>query len=271
MALSIGLEFQRVAIVKSQSVHYGRWKLKELTIWPEPMYNRLLWLPLLRPLVQIIWRYTDKKDPWLKLEHKASHRLLGVGSVRNFRWYFEGKSVVEVTSVDEVCEWLLQCEYVHDPDLFHEADFWQHPRTFEQVRKGDCEDHALWTWRKLSELGLDAQFFCGQWICGEDDLTVTGHAWVVFWQDGIEYLLESVAKTKSHMVRPLEEVRQKYVPNFSVSQNFRVYIYSGLVKYLLAIAAKRKSRNVQGASLDTYEAPGCHEAKRRAARVEGPF
>src|SRR5205085_1473130 len=68
-----------------------------------------------------------------------------------FAWYFEGQSAVTVGSVDDVCEWLLECEYVHDPELFHEPDFWQHPRTFERLRKGDCEDHALWAWRKLVE------------------------------------------------------------------------------------------------------------------------
>src|SRR5690348_3236184 len=46
------------------------------------------------------------------------------------------------------------CEYVRDP--VHERDFWQHPKTFEQLRKGDCEDHALWAWRKLTELGISA-------------------------------------------------------------------------------------------------------------------
>jgi len=65
-----------------------------------------------------------------------------------------GQSTVCVNDIAAICEWLADCEYVRDP--VHERDFWQHPKTFEQLRKGDCEDHALWAWRKLTELGIPA-------------------------------------------------------------------------------------------------------------------
>jgi len=68
-----------------------------------------------------------------------------------------GQSTVCVNDIAAICEWLADCEYVRDP--VHERDFWQHPKTFEQLRKGDCEDHALWAWRKLTELGIPAEFY----------------------------------------------------------------------------------------------------------------
>jgi hypothetical protein len=45
--------------------------------------------------------------------------------------------------------------------LFGEADFWQHPSTFERLRTGDCEDFAVWAWRKLIELGYDVDLVAG--------------------------------------------------------------------------------------------------------------
>jgi predicted transglutaminase-like cysteine proteinase len=34
----------------------------------------------------------------------------------------------------------------------------EHPGAFERRRRGDCEDFALWAWRKLAEVGVDAEF-----------------------------------------------------------------------------------------------------------------
>ena len=45
--------------------------------------------------------------------------------------------------LDDVFAWLAECRYETDTNLFHESDYWQHPRTFEQLRCGDCEDFAI--------------------------------------------------------------------------------------------------------------------------------
>jgi hypothetical protein len=95
-------------------------------------------------------------DAWERFDFDAPLHVFGNGSRHDFAWYFQGDSSVHVSSIDDVQDWLLGCEYVSDPELFNEPDFWQHPRTFEQLRRGDCEDHALWAWRKLVELGHDA-------------------------------------------------------------------------------------------------------------------
>lgn len=84
---------------------------------------------------------------------------------------------------------------------FHEADFWQHPRTFEHLRKGDCEDHALWAWRKLVEMGYRADLYVGEWP--PDDDSDGHHAWVVFERDDQRFVLEAIHKSLDVMVRPL--------------------------------------------------------------------
>jgi len=108
---------------------------------------------ILRPVFYFGLRFMDW-EPWERLSHGIAPPQFGAGSHHDFRWYFEGQSTVSVKDMAAICEWLADCEYVRDP--VHERDFWQHPKTFEQLRKGDCEDHALWAWRKLTELGISA-------------------------------------------------------------------------------------------------------------------
>src|SRR5688500_1462509 len=104
------------------------------------LYRRWQQVRMFGPLLRLVHLYSKGEDAWQQVEHDAPYRVFGPGSVRPFRWYFEGESAVEVRSVDDICRFLVACEYVRDADLFHEPDFWQHPRTFEQVRRGDCED-----------------------------------------------------------------------------------------------------------------------------------
>ena len=183
-------------------------------------------------------------DPWaVAPSFLIKPGELATGSTRPFAWYFEGTSTVNVQSIDEITQWLAGCSYVRDLELFHERDFWQHPTTFEQLRRGDCEDHALWAWRKLIELGVKADFFIGQWQ--RDPETLGHHAWVVYERDSTLYLLEPVMKDASGQVRRLEEVRSEYRPHFSVDQSYRVRAREGLLLYWrdqeLARLAKRKT------------------------------
>ena len=81
-----------------------------------------------------------------------STTAFGPGSRCDFAHYFEGESHVPVASIDDIVRWLTSCEYDTDIALFHEQDVWQHPADFEQLRRGDCEDFALWAWGKLAEI-----------------------------------------------------------------------------------------------------------------------
>ncbi len=184
---------------------------------------------LLRPVLRLSLRYVEVEDPWEPTDRPVRFWALGAGSLKRFSWYFEGESMVEVGSVDEVCDWLRGCEQVRDPDLFHEADYWQHPSTLEQLRKGDCEDFALWAWRKLVEMGIEARFFTGRRANEPPD---SWHAWVVYRQDGTAYLLESIAERREDMVRPLDEVRSQYIPHFAVGADFQPQAYGGYLLFL---------------------------------------
>ena len=155
----------------------------------------------------------------------------GPGSIHDFAWYFEGASGVTTSSVDDIQDWLVGCEYVSDPDLFRVADYWQHPRTFEQIKRGDCEDHAIWAWRKLIELGYDADLVEGRflpWAPGRPDGDRT-HVWVIYRRDGQSFLLEATCKVKNNMVRSLADATSRYRPELGVDRNRKTYAFAGAI------------------------------------------
>jgi hypothetical protein len=152
-------------------------------------------------------------------------RAFGSGSNQPFAQYFEGESSVRVGSLDDIVAWLQTCEYVTDDELFHERDVWQHPGAFEKRRRGDCEDFALWAWRKLADVGIDADFCVGRVIC--DEGPERQHAWVVFRADETTFLFEPAARIRSKMIRPLSEAMGRYVPHFAVNHRFDTTAFAG--------------------------------------------
>lgn len=179
---------------------------------------------LIQPLVDRLAASVDVIDPWERFEADLRPHQFGPGSRHPFHWYLEGESQVSVTSVTEVADWLYECEYVRDVELFHETDYWQHPKTFEQLRRGDCEDHALWGWRKLRELGVAVSFVSGVLRRGDHE---GGHAWVLFETEGASYVLEGTARRREDVVRPLAEVREEYVPHAAVDERLTTWGYWG--------------------------------------------
>ena len=172
---------------------------------------------LFEPVFFRLLRALRFDDPWERFSHRVPVYKYGGGSWRDFSWYFEGESAVSVKNLDEIQNWLLGCVYADDMALFQERDFWQHPRTFEQLRKGDCEDHALWAWRKCVELGMDAELVSGQQLSesGVSDEN-SGHVWVVLTKDDQRHIFETAAKSKERMLRPFDDVRREYRPEFGV-------------------------------------------------------
>jgi transglutaminase-like putative cysteine protease len=154
-------------------------------------------------------------------------RAFGPGSDHPFTDYFEGESRVQVRSIDDIVAFLRTCNYVTDIELFHEADFWQHPRAFEKLRRGDCEDFALWAWRKLAELGIDAELCVGRVICDDRPEIDRQHAWVVYRVDGTAFLFEPAARTPSRMIRRLADAMAEYVPYFAVNRKFETSAFAG--------------------------------------------
>jgi hypothetical protein len=125
---------------------------------------------------------------------------------------------VTCDTMREVREFLVTCEYVSDKELFGKDDYWQPPEEFEQRKKGDCEDFALWTWRQLLSMGYDARF-----IGGSSGRYGEGHAWVEYFQSGKWFLLEpSFCKIGDAMPR-LSTLR--YEPKLSVSWDGKTLKY----------------------------------------------
>ena len=149
--------------------------------------------------------------------------FFGTGSRHSFSWYFEGPSRVEVSSIEEVERWLLGCTSASDKELFDREDHWQHPGEFELIRMGDCDDHALWAWRKLVELGFSASLVTGKWRAD----TSGGHVWLLLTIDGEDFIFEATSKVLGEALRPLDEVRDDYRPHFSVDEHFQTRAYLG--------------------------------------------
>lgn len=213
---------------------------------------------LARHILRLVWRMPEFEDPWRCVEAPVPTCLLGIGSVNELPWYFEGESTVQAASFEDVCSFLRGCSYARDEDLFRVRDFWQHPLTFEQIRRGDCEDHALWAWRKLRELGYRAHLVTGS--CSRDDVDPGGHAWVIFHGDRGLYLLEATTKQRDQMVRPLDAERRRYRPHFSVDENFTMFIYGGFLQYL---DDRRRARKLPPPPAITDPGPSACEAAAR--------
>ena len=110
----------------------------------------------------------------------------------------------------ELRRFLSTCKYVTDKEQFGENDYWQPPDDFEQSRKGDCEDFALWTWRQLMHINYPSRF-----VVGTAGRYGEGHAWVTFEKDGKAFLLEPLSWGVGLRLPRLSVVR--YKPKFSMA------------------------------------------------------
>ena len=182
---------------------------------------------LLSPFLHVAALLVSPASAWEPVTMRVPSHVFGPGSQQPFTTYFEGETRVRVSCIDDIVAWLQTCEYVSDLELFHERDVWQHPSSFETRKRGDCEDFALWTWRKLAELGIDAEFFVGRVAGGDDPTARRQHAWIVFRVDGDEVLFEPAARDRERMLQPLSAVKDAYVPHFSVDRHFVTCAFVG--------------------------------------------
>jgi hypothetical protein len=132
--------------------------------------------------------------------------------------YISQPLTVRCQTILDLREFLLGCEYVSDKDQFDKDDYWQPPEDFEQRKKGDCDDFALWTWRQLLQMGYDARFIGGS--CGRYG---EGHAWVEYFQDGKCFLVEPLFRKIGTTMPRLRTLR--YAPKLSVSWDGKTLKY----------------------------------------------
>jgi hypothetical protein len=191
--------------------------------WPQSSIHRLSLY-----FGRVIARLVGRESPWDAISMRVPPGAFGPGSRRPFADYFAGESAVRVHSLDDIVEWLQSCEYVTDSELFHDRDVWQHPGAFERCRRGDCEDFALWAWRKLAEIGVDAEFYVGRVIGADDRPEIDRqHAWVIYRLDDTEFLFEPAARIRSRMIRRLADAADEYVPHFAVNHRFDTHAFAG--------------------------------------------
>ena len=182
---------------------------------------------MLSPLLRLAALVAGRESAWERVTIRVPPSVFGPGSRQPFAEYFEGVSGVRVQSIDDIVAWLQTCEYVSDLEQFQERDVWQHPGAFEERRRGDCEDFALWAWRKLAEIGVDAELCVGRVICADQPEVDRQHAWVVYRANGTEFLFEPAARTRSRMIRPLTDAMAEYVPYFAVNHRFETNAFVG--------------------------------------------
>jgi hypothetical protein len=189
-----------------------------------------LFAPVRRVLHMLRLRLFRVRDPWARLPYEAPLAAFGDGARHGFDWVFEGPTASTIATFDDIVAWLAGCSYESDTNLFRETDYWQHPHTFEQLRRGDCEDFALWAWRRLVEIGIDAELVIGRRVPpGTEN---SRHAWILFRQGGEEFLFEPILCERGNAVRHAATVRAEYIPEFGVSADRRRFLFAGHIYFL---------------------------------------
>lgn len=93
-------------------------------------------------------------------------------------------------------------------------EVWQNSRQAFYYTRGDCEDHALILADWLIGLGEDARVVVG-------NHKNIGHAWVVLFKDGKEYLLEATSKQRLRNLNghKLAALETDYKPKFQFNRD----------------------------------------------------
>lgn len=140
------------------------------------------------------------------------------GDLKKINWFVKGTDGEEhpsnayflgFTPFDTNKYWLpllavsLRIKYRRD-DQTKFIDIWQTSLETYIRMLGDCEDHSILLADWMTGLGYDARVVVGT-MNGE------GHAWVILYKDGKEYLLESTDKA-SRRRYPLVALHPEYIP-----------------------------------------------------------
>lgn len=110
-------------------------------------------------------------------------RRADLGNTHPWNRYFNKPLRTKPQTLADIEAFLQKCLYVSDRKTRSQDDFWEPPDIFEKRKTGDCEDHAIWAWRHLHDLGIRSRLALG------DD-----HAWVHIFRNGRAYLLEATQK-----------------------------------------------------------------------------
>jgi hypothetical protein len=109
-----------------------------------------------------------------------------LGNTHPWRRYFNRPLKTRPHSLADIETFLIKCRYRSDRETRNRLDYWEPPDQFEARKVGDCEDHAIWAWRQLDDLGYRSRLVLGHWGCC--------HAWIHIFVNGRAYLLETTQK-----------------------------------------------------------------------------
>jgi hypothetical protein len=182
----------------------------------------LIWPPRLWRLLHGIYRANTSGD---KQRVPFPAHFFSVPP-RPMEDYLEGDTEVDADQLADLRAWLEDCEYAHDSLEFGHVDYWSHPNEFETRRRGDCDDHAVWAWREMQRLGIDAELVVG--LAPAPGLRpAQAHAWVRFEAFDETWNFETTAKGDGGCLLPVDEAaRWGYVPWFGIDQDLQVWSYS---------------------------------------------
>ncbi len=151
------------------------------------------------PPVFMITELTGGEDAWLGKKQRHAN----LGNTHPWNRYFNRLLDTKPDTLADIERFLKGCKYRSDQETRSQEDFWEPPDQFEKRRSGDCEDHAIWAWRQLYDLGFRSRLVLG--TCFD-----RGHAWVHLFVNGRCYLLEA---TQKHAMLPRGD---HYKANWSV-------------------------------------------------------
>ena len=131
--------------------------------------------------------------------------MTGSASGVNQKPYFANSFLVGYKPFDTITVWeplailALRKGYILDHELYgpQMAEIWQNSRQAYAYTRGDCEDHALILADWLIAMGLKARVVLGKYKNG-------GHAWVVLFKDGKEYILEATTKRRPRSINDFQ-------------------------------------------------------------------
>ncbi|MEM8861494.1 MAG: hypothetical protein AAGD96_24490 [Chloroflexota bacterium] len=161
-----------------------------------------------------------------KREEKIPFPHFGKGSINPWDHYLEGKSSADISSIEDIKMWLRSCKFVSDQEQFGELDHWLKPTRFETLKQGDCEDHALWAWKKLKLINQDAEFVVGLRISNQPipKGRTINHAWLTLVHNGELFVFESTIKRATNpMMVPWDEAKHQYRPKYSVNHHLQTF------------------------------------------------
>jgi hypothetical protein len=106
--------------------------------------------------------------------------------------------------------------YILDDKLYPgRSEVWQSSRQAFYYPRGDCEDHAIALADWLIEMGEDARVVLGDWDGG-------GHAWVILFKNGKEFLLEATTKRGLSRNKPYPAaiLHRDYHPEYMFNREY---------------------------------------------------